>query len=430
MKTIFDYKINASHLDSKKVIKRKETIVSLTLISIATVCGLISNNTLLGLLIAIVQLIYIFLCAKLSLFSIFPALMTFCLFQEYAAVNGWEVYGLLAVGGVPWYFNELKFCVYTLNVIDIIFISTTSCLKNEQLMFKRKFKISPLISLFCLLFAIVLTILIFPTIPNLSSFTNDNRFTDGIISFSGWSIIPFFLLTVAYGSAKYRKTAIAVTMFVIFWYIFHGERVESLGLICLLMFKYYYKNKYQIRKVMKLFLLGFCVILLFVAIGSLRAGIDNLTFRSLLNSVVIQSTACDVTYVFNCAIDLFYNGIHLGGITYLSYLINCIPFLNDHYAFSSVIQNYYYTAGGGLFFAEPIANFGPLFMILITIIYFILVVRLLSRQTEYSYLVYSILVISVFRLAWYGLNYPIVTVLYFVPLVLVINNFISPKQHR
>ena len=37
---------------------------------------------------------------------------------------------------------------------------------------------------------------------------------------------------------------------------------------------------------------------LFIIVGMSRGGVKNYTVSSVLNSVLIQSTACDVTYIF------------------------------------------------------------------------------------------------------------------------------------
>ena len=154
----------------------KTAVLLVCFILILTVCGLIIENTFIGLFIAIIQLMVIFAYAKLSLFSVFPALLTFCLFQEYAAVNGWKVYGLLGAGYVPIYFGELKTCTYVLNLIILYLILFTNCLNNEQELLKTSFRISPEASLIFLTLALTVTLLIFPSFPNLATFSPGNPF--------------------------------------------------------------------------------------------------------------------------------------------------------------------------------------------------------------------------------------------------------------
>ena len=386
-----------------------------------SVFGLIYQGVTVGLLVALVQLVFIFACAKFSFFSFFPAIINFCLFQEYAAVKGWKVYGLLALGNVPLYFNELKICTYMTNMVIMIFILFTNCLRNEETLLKIKYHINAIASLTFVVLAVVVTILIFPNLPNLSNAGGGNRFDSGIIPFAGWSIIPFFLLAASLGNAKYLKIKIASIIFVIAWYVLRGERVEALGFTLFIAVRYCFNSKNK-KAIIKVIILMIFIIPIFISIGNLRIGLVDAGPRDLLQSIIIQATACDVTYIFNCAVDLFYSGIHLHGITYLSYLVNCVPLLDDPYSFSKVIQQYYYTAGGGLFFAEPIANFGFVFTLLLVISYITLVVYIVSHKGTYTYLVYSVFMISIFRSAWYGMNYPIVTLIYFIPFAILINS--------
>ena len=179
---------------------------------------------------------------------------------------------------------------------------------------------------------------------------------------------------------------------------------------------------------MKIGVIAGCVVVLFVAVGMLRTGADNLQLKKVLKGALIQSTACDVSYVFNCAVDLATKGELFHGITFLSYAVNCVPFLNAPYSFGSYIQNFYPTAGGGLFFAEPIANFGLKFAIFFSGAYILLLARLVRKTTKYRFMVYAALCITIFRTAWYGLNYPIIAILYFAPAILFATRLINRKK--
>lgn len=394
-------------------------LFALCLLLVATLWGFITDDVLVGMLVAIAQIALICAYAKLSFFSIFPALLTFCLFQEYAAVTGIEVYGALGLGTVPYYFGELKACVYALNLYAILFVLFTPVLEKERELLRTRFAVSDRASTLFILMAVAITLLIFPSLPNFSSFGTGNRFGSGILPFSGWSIVPFFLLSAAIGNARIRTSGVVASVFVIAWYAFHGERVETIGFIVLLAVKYYVSNEDRRGATLRIVVAAVIVIPVFVAIGSLRTGSDALDIGELLRSIAIQSTACDVTYVFNCAVDLCYRGVQLGGGTYLSYLVNCIPLLEDPFSFATLITQYYFTPGGGLFFAEAVANFGLIFSAVVSLVYLVLVAAAITRGGTWSYLVYSALMICVFRSAWYGLNYPITTIVWFVPLAMV-----------
>lgn len=390
-------------------------------ISLITLIGFVCNNETLQLFIALIQLVAVILRARISLFSILTGLLNFCLLQQYAAYTGWKVYGLLSISTTPIYYNELCICIYCFNLLMLFFILFTDIIKNEEKLFSVEIEFEKFLSLLLLIFALAITILIFPSLPTLINFASGSRFRQGILQFSGWSIVPYFFLAAASTNNKINKLTITCIMIIVLWYAFHGERVEGIGFMTFLAIKYYHQNKTDKSTLLKIGILGAIFVVIFIAIGILRTGVSDITVSNLINNIIIQPTACDVTYVFNCAVDLWKRGTQYGGITYLSYLANCIPRMDDPYSFAYVIQKDYYTAGGGLFFAEPIANFGIAFSIIISFLYILCIANIIKHNTRYTYLLYSALCISVFRSAWYGLNYPIITMLYFAPFVLLLN---------
>lgn len=392
---------------------KKEDILLFIASVLLGVMALFSSNSSLCLIVAVIQMILIFKKATISFFSIIAVPINFCLYQEYVAYNGGEVYGLLNFKNVPIYYFELFICVFSFNLIIYLFIYFSKCLEWEKRLFSFSTGVNYTLSVILCMCAVVITLLIFPSVPNLKS--GITRTWSGILPFSGWSVIPFFFLATALQNLKCRKAAIVSMVFVISWYVLHGERVEPLGLLCLICIAFCYKDKRNLKPAL-LFLMS--VVVLFIIVGMSRGGVKNYTVSSVLNSVLIQSTACDVTYIFNCAVDVLKKGICFYGITYLSYLFNCIPLLQDSHSFQMYIQNFYPTAGGGLFFAEPIANFGILFTIFFTFFFFLIIVLLMRKPCRYTYMIYATLCTSVFRIAWYGLNYPQITILYFVPFVL------------
>lgn len=405
-------------------IKRKNLYLHVILLFCGMLFMLIKNPTF-CLLIAIVQMCLIIMKAKFSIFSIFTFLIDFCLLQEYGAYVGWNVYGLLSYTYVPIYFYEMFLCTFLFNEFVLWFMDLSNCIKNERMLFDVQVNVGFKLSVLLCIFAVIITVLIFPSLPSLSSFTTENRFNSGYLSFQGWSCMPYFFLAIAIMNKRCSKCALISIFFVMSWYVFHGERVDCIGFLSLLAIKYYNENRNKKTVIMRIVLIIGGVVALFVAVGMLRAGMKNIKVTDVVNGILIQSTACDVTYVFNCAMDLAKKGECLHGITYLSYIVNCVPLLNDPYSFESYIHDYYYTAGGGHFFAEPVANFGIPFTIVFSFFYILFLTRVVRKATRYRYMVYAALCISIFRSAWYGLNYPIVTILYFTPVILFASEFMK-----
>lgn len=400
---------------------KRNNIGSFLIILMFSLIGFLPVGALVKMMIIGLQLFVIIVKAQISFFSVFGFLVNFCILQQYMVFIGEEVYGLLNMGLVPIYFDELFFCTCCFNLILIAFLFFSKIINYEDEMISVEIQLGKNVSIVLLILAVIITILIFPSFPSLSNFTTVNRFNQGIISFTGWSIIPYFFLAAAFSNDRVKRLVILCVFFVVFWYAFHGERVEAIGFMVLMAISYYKRNKKR-KTLIGIGVLGVIVVLLFIAIGIMRNDTTEVSFSKLINSVIIQPTACDVTYVFNCAVDVWYNAEHFLGETYFSYLINCIPFLSDSYSFAMRILDYHYTAGGGMFFAEPVANFGIGFSVIVSFLYLMFVLMIVKRSTKYGYLLYSTLCISVFRLAWYGLNYPIVAMLYFAPFVLLLNN--------
>lgn len=405
---------------------KRNNLISFLIVLFLSITGFLPVDATFKMAIIGLQLFTIIAKAKISFLSIFTFLINFCVLQQYIAYIGGEVYGLLGMNLVPIYFEELCFCTYCFNLLILGLVLFTKTLENEKRLLSVNIQLNEGSSIILLIAALVLTILIFPSLPSLSNFSAENRYNKGIISFTGWSIIPYFFLAAAFANNKIRKLTITCVVFVVFWYAFHGERVEAIGFIVFLAISYY-KKQHNRTTIVKIGILGGLIIILFIAIGIIRNGVTKISIFSLINSILIQATACDVTHVFNCAVDGLYNGIQFSGTTYLSYLINCIPFLDDPYSFATQILNYYDTVGGGLFFAEPIANFGFNFSTLISFIYLILVYSITKKPNKYNYLLYCISCISVFRTAWYGLNYPIIATIYFIPFVLLLDNLFKKR---
>lgn len=60
---------------------------------------------------------------------------------------------------------------------------------------------------------------------------------------------------------------------------FHGERVDCMGLLAFLAIKYYNNNRNNKNTIMKIGVIAGCVVVLFVAVGMLRTGADNLQLK-------------------------------------------------------------------------------------------------------------------------------------------------------
>lgn len=398
----------------------KKSFCSFWIFFFTVIFGCATNNAAICMGCAAIQVIMVCWKAGLSFMSAFCFIVNYSLLPQYIAYTGGNVYGLLGLGYIKIYFFELCYCCYALNTVIYAFIVFTSFIQNERKVFKKDYNFSYTTVILLSITAILLTLLIFPDMS--FGFDGENRFDSGIISFSGWSCIPFFLLSLGLLSKKRKKTVYSATGFVCLWYMMHGERVDVVGMLFFFAMVYFHSKKRRKQDIISVALVGMFLVAVLLAIGSWRGG-DSFSIQNLISSIVVQSTVCDVTNVFNASVDTFYKGNVFGGITYLSYLINCIPRMPDSYSFQCLIGETYRSAGGGLFFAEPIANFGFILTSVEILLFVYFVYYITKKQTKYRSLIYAELCLSIFRSAWYGLNYPIVTILYFIPAVLLLNKF-------
>lgn len=98
-----------------------------------------------------------------------------------------------------------------------------------------------------------------------------------------------------------ENAAIFVTVIIVFWYVFHGERVDCMGLLAFLAINIITINRNNKNTIMKIGVIAGCVVVLFVAVGMLRTGADNLQLKKVLKGALIQSTACDVSMFLLCS---------------------------------------------------------------------------------------------------------------------------------
>lgn len=405
----------------------KTSIYAIGIFVFLSIIGYYIKNPTMGLACCMIELGYIVFRARFSIISMFSFLLNYCAVMEYLAYEGLHVYGLLNLKIVPVYYWEFITCCFILNIITVILISTTDLLKDEKEIYSNRFNVSKKVIIILLIVAIIITLMIFPSVPG--TFAGSNRFTSGILPFRGWSCIPFFFLSVGIISKKQVRTVAFSVFFVCAWYVLHGERVEAMGMIVFVIFWIFNTRKMTLSRKIGICILAIAALLSLTAIGIFRGG-TQASVSSIIRNLVIQSTACDVTHIFNCAVDLWKENNGYNGITYMSYLINCIPLLKDDYSFQKRIAVDYSTAGGGLFFAEPYANGGIMLIVLICILWFVFIRIIVKRKTIYCTIIYIELVLSIFRTAWYGLNYPIITIMYFVPFTVLLNNLFLKRYHN
>jgi len=390
---------------------------------------LIANKTLIMLNIFF-GLLIVFDLVKISYFTVLSFLNVFTLFQEYYHDVIGIATGMLKTGTeAPNAFYELSFCTSAFLIAEIFFIINTDMIKIEKKLY-RKEMFNYKLSIIFRLMSLVITLLIFPSIPTFRTNTG-HRFDSGIIPFSGFAGLSFFLLAISFNS-KMKKRYYLLDAFCVFWFVGHAERIEAMGYLCYVLLRYFNKMENEnlnigrlIKKYYKIILVILAGLIFMVWIGLVRGGDKvDFEFSFLVQRLFIQSTACDVAYVFNCTVDLSKNGQLLLGKTYLGHISNLVPFFPNNYDISEVIMENYYTVGGCPFFGEIVANFGVIGVIPVMAIYFYFNYIILKTNSKYRFLFWVPISMMAFRTAWYGWTSWYTLSFIVVPILYLLNKYI------
>lgn len=395
-------------------------------------CVAFLKKPILCFFMVILLLVFIVIKAKFSFFSVLVFLIDFCLWQSLIQELTGNTYGLLIYSSLQNEYFLLSNITFYFGIVVYVYLTKTKILEMERKKYLYRFIFSDISIITMLVISLIVTIFIFPSIPGIR--LGKQRFNEGILPFSGFEIIPFLFLSMTISALKKNKWIFFVYIFVIGWYIGHGERITALGFIIFLFIIYLSKKniKFNFLKIIKIGVLLIPIVLVFIWIGIKRTGDEYvISIIDLIKKCVIQPTACDVVHTFNCSVEMSKENGLLYGITYLSYIYELIPGLYDPYLTENVIAKSHVTAGGTLIFNEPLINFGIIGIIIFPIVFMQFIYFLLNKKnSKYWCGVWYVIVIMVFRISWYGLNYPITSIVWILPISLAIFSMLDTLGKR
>lgn len=357
---------------------------------------------------ATVTSIYVIFKAKISFFSAFTFILWFSFVQEYvASINKLIAAGMLKTGiEAPVYFVELFICFEIFLLCELVLFFTTSVLDRERQMYLYKINMGRGMAYILTYFSVLLAILSYPSFPTLGALLSRN---EGIILSARYMPIAYYILAATYDSIKKYKSLLAGWAIVLVWSLFHGERVAAFGFLVYIGIKYLNIHSDENMNLLKMLFQGkrkivvitaVLVVVLGVYIQYARMGINNGGVT--LARILAQGTSGDVVYVFNCSVDLWKQGKLLHGYTLLQYLTAWLPGGTNMALSPSVcIKEYYYTVGGGLFFVEPIMNFGiaGVFPYVVVFLWFLNFV--LRKPSLFTAILWIPFMTTIFRMVWY-----------------------------
>lgn len=368
------------------------------------------KSTELNFIYVSVIFILIGLKAKISFFTGISFILLFSYLQGIIhKVTGGISRSTLAWAGIkmPFYFDDLTIATFSFLLTAYWFISFTHILDKERKIYNANWKISKVTGVVFTLAALLLVLLVFPSLPTLT-FAEGSRARNESVPY-GLVLLALILLGISFDTLKHNKWLIAIHLFIIVWIFGHGERVEILGLLLYYSLKYLRKTDFSFikskTKRKRIFIVSVAVtfIVLFgIYIGLKRSKIADISLQMILYDLVVQPTCGDVVYCFNCAADLWHSGEGLHGYTYLDYIVQLIPNSTNKFSPAVILLNKYNTMGGALFYSESMMNFGIIGVIVFNIEFFITMNILLKKSTTIHSWIWIAIVVEVFRTCWYG----------------------------
>lgn len=420
--------------------------VGLALCIVASLLAVLFNNITFYLFVSVLYLAVIARWAHISFFTVFSVITVFTLLQTWIQATTGHASGMIYnnQAGVPLYEGIHGLCTISFMLTMLLFLRFTNVIKNEKLIYRSKTICPEYLAIILLILSCVIMFVMFPSLPTFT-LNAETRRSQGLFSSYGWVLIGLLLATFSTDYVDRHKSIYIAYFFLIFWSIGHGERVEVMGFAVFLVLKLAnnsvknsnFSSKKGIGNIklknLLLVFAGFLFILLMVFIGVYRMRGEgvyvDLSVPELFRLTFSQSTAGDVVYVFDCAVDMMVHGNLLFGKTYFDWIAQLVPGMDSGISAAVVIQDYYYTVGGAQFFVEPMMNFG-LFGILITNITFCALYSfLLSRKNSLlASMMFYPMVIEIFRTAWYGRNGWVLTSCVVMPVLYLLLNLVSTNK--
>lgn len=334
-------------------------------------------------------------------------------------------YGLLSMGIVQLYYAD--FLEYTFIYCSIFLgISIISNFKNneEKLINLDTLNLSSLNIIFNNLIAIIFTIVAFPRLT--FQVMGTERF-DMLLPGHAWNQLAIVALLFNLKYLKERTSVKLAYIFVICWFLLNGERADITGLVLGLFVYFLIRNKKNIEKMshLKNILAVVCLIaflLLLNLIINIRNG-EKISLSQNLKTLITTPTISDVSYIFNVVIAYSKSFSKLNGSLFLTNIFSIIPLYNND-LFGTLMSSVYPYPGGEPWLAQPLLDWGKIGLIFSPIIDLCLLKVITLKDNRFFKMEYLAFLCLVPRAVWYGRSYTFTTLIFFVPIMYLINKLI------
>lgn len=380
---------------------------------------------------SVVLVLLIIFISKFSILSIISVAILYPLISAYYQLMYERSYGILQLEinsrSMNLYFGIIsKTCFFVL--LEILFFCLfTNFLSIEKKQFSRNIVIKTQTANILSFISVLTSIIAFPQLS--IGFSSQTRF-DSLLPGNAWNHVA--LVTLVISCLSHFKDSRIVkynSLFVIFWFLIHYERVDMFGFFIgmLILFNVKSKTKLSLFKKIAVAFIFIIVFFLFIYIGEVRNGISDVSFTYILHKILIQNTATDVLYTYNCSIDYVEKFGFLHGISYSSYLYHLIPFADSQDFIPSLLSINYPYPGGIFILSEPFMNFGVSGVIAIFFTLLMIIYCFAKTMSIYSYYAYVFLTVIIIRIMWYGIDFGFVSFIYILPIILIFIGILEGK---
>lgn len=333
-------------------------------------------------------------------------------------------YGLLELSLYPIYLPEILTIMYLYSV-TLVFLSSLFkfALKERVLIRTGGLDLNQLAIIINNIIAIVFVIVAF---PRLGMASDGNARFDMLLPGHSWNQLSIVALLFNFRYLKSHLSVKLTYVFVIGWFLIDGERADVAGLILGLSILFLQKKGKKIRWFNVIFLCllltAFAILLNFIVVARNN---EPYTMKNIVGGMFTTATLSDVGYLCNVAIDYWRKFGILKGTLLKSNILSAIPFL-DPFDFTKFIDSVHYpNPGGESIFSEPLIDFGFIGLPLVATIDFFVYRLIVQFNNRFFYYEYLVILCSVPRIVWYGRSYFYSSVLFFVPMMFLLNSLIN-----
>lgn len=373
---------------------------------------------------SVILLGLIYYSARYSFFTAISFILVFSLLQTLVQAATGNAHGMInnARIKVPLYEGIHGLCTISFLLTLLFFILFTNLVENEKAVLQTEIVMTNFTAFFLIAAAVVIVIMMFPSIPDFKLHLAIRR-SQGLMRNYGWVLTALILAGLTIDTSWRKKWIWGGYAFIVLWIFGHAERAECLGFVIYIVLKTLNKKDFSevnnlvnqnkestvsVGKRIVVFGGLFGLFALLIAIGLYREGsrVNNtdFTFVNIIHKLLVQATAGDVIYVFDCATDMWKKGHLVYGITYIDWLLNLIPGGSSKYQAAHYIKRWYFTMGGALFFTEPMMNFGMIGVLISNVLFCLAYFWVTKKSTILRAMIFMPMVIEIFRTAWYGRN--------------------------